>query len=315
MKRKRRNGEETPDSPEKKTDEEKSPIAKKTKVKDKKSEKRNDGDRKKQEDIDQDPMENQLLAKCIDCSQTYNTNKTNSEEKCIGCNVGKHDCLKDKNIEMEDVNKTSKGSVWMCINCLEIFQTNIKIVKNDTITKDISNKIVSSKKQLVDSNKKAQNLLEYQGINITLMDIKSLNHEQWVCDTIIALYLAFMNEDPTIHKTKILLVDPSTTFLLKECEEKKVLHDCKVDLKINEMEWIFYPINNNKNSETEGGTHWSLLMFCKKENKYFHFDPIMGKNTQHANKLVLNILDMNNFSVKGLPEYEEVICPQQKKQL
>ncbi|CAL4237367.1 unnamed protein product, partial [Meganyctiphanes norvegica] len=120
-----------------------------------------------------------------------------------------------------------------------------------------------------------------------------------------------MKEDTTMNANKILLVNPSSTFLLKECEDKKVVHDAKLDLKINEMEWVFYPINNNKKTDSVGGTHWSLLLYCKKDNTFYHFDPIEDKNTDHAKKLVINTIDMNNFGRNGLPEYKDVVCPQQ----
>ena len=53
-------------------------------------------------------------------------------------------------------------------------------------------------------------------------------------------------------------------------------------------------------------------MFCKGENKYYHFDPIEGKNTEHAKTLVLNTLDVNDFRMKGLPEYEDIKFSQQE---
>ena len=50
----------------------------------------------------------------------------------------------------------------------------------------------------------------------------------------------------------------------------------------------------------------------KKENKYYHYDPIEGKNIDHAKELVVNSLDLNNFGWRGLPEYQEIKCPQQE---
>ena len=223
--RKRKNREGTPDSLEKKTDEEKSPISKKTKVKDTKK--------------------------------------------------------------------------------------NDKITKNDKKPKEANNQ-QEDEMESMKKKKGNKNLLEYQGTNITSSDISTLDNGQWVCDEIIALFLAFMREDRSMKEKKILLVNPSTAFILKECEDKKLVQELKSELKINEMEWVFYPVNNNKKANSVGGTHWSLLMYCRKENLYYHYDPIEGTNIEHAKKIVLNTLDMNHFGRKGLPEYKEIKCPQQE---
>ena len=306
--KKRKNREETPESPEKKTDEEKSPISKKTKIgAKKKSEKINNDTLQKN---DKTSLDDQKL-KCIDCCQMYSTDN-NTEIKCIGCNAGKHDCLKDTNNKKEAKGKTSKGSVWMCGDCMENFQITNNKIKIDTVIENVINANEQGKKQPAEKNTNTENVLEYQGTNITLKDIKTLDNEQWVCDEIIALFLAFMREDPTLNDKKVLLVNPATAFLLKEFEDKKSVQDLKVELRINEMEWIFYPINDNLKADKVGGTHWSLLMFCKRENKYYHYDPIVGKNTEHAKKLVMNIIDISNFGTKGLPEYKDIICPQQE---
>ena len=116
-KRKRKN-KETSDNSENKTEEEKSPISKKTKLKDKK---------KNEVKI----MDDQRSIKCIDCNQNYITVSNNNPEeiRCIGCNAGIHDCLKEPNSILEDKGKSSKGFVWMCRDCMESLQ--IEKVKED----------------------------------------------------------------------------------------------------------------------------------------------------------------------------------------
>ena len=98
------------------------------------------------------------------------------------------------------------------------------------------------------------------------MDVKTLENGQWVCDEIISLFLAFMREDKTMKEKGILLVNPSATFMLKECEDKRVVNDLKKDLRMNEMEWVFYPINNNKKIRQCGRhTLESIIVLQKRE--------------------------------------------------
>ena len=76
----------------------------------------------------------------------------------------------------------------------------------------------NSKKQTgeaIERNIANENLLEYQGSNITAKDIKTLENGQWVCDEIISLFLAFMREDQTMKDKRILLVNPSATLMLR----------------------------------------------------------------------------------------------------
>ena len=235
----------------------------------------------------------------------FNADYTNKAGiRCIKCNAGKHGCLD------EVIGTTSKGSVWMCLECIEILQKeNNNNENSNKMMNELLKEKENSKKQTgeaIERNIANENLLEYQGSNITAKDIKTLENGQWVCDEIISLFLAFMREDQTMKDKRILLVNPSATFMLKECDDRKTVNNLKKDLRINEMEWVFYPINDNKKSESAGGTHWSLLLFCKKENKYYHYDPIEGKNSDHAKELVVNTLDLNNFGLGGLPEFKEI---------
>ena len=244
---------------------------------------------------------------CIDCNQMYNEDYTSkADTRCIMCNAGKHGCL-------SEAVYASKGSVWMCGECMKGLQKeNTKkseALKEKEKEKE-RNKAHSGKD--VEKKTESENLLEYQGANITAKDIKTLENGQWVCDEIISLFLAFMREDQKMKDAKILLVNPSTTYLLQESTDKNIVNDIKQDLRINEKEWVFYPINNNKKSDNVGGTHWSLLLFCRRENVYYHYDPIEGMNKDHARKLILNTLDLNNFKLGGLPEHRQAKCPKQE---
>ena len=318
IKRKRINREEgTSESPEKKSDtEEKSPISKKSKIEDTKKRNKNNlrknNEHQKQRDPadpyhkKDTPVDEGKIKYCIDCSKKYNADDTNAEITCIVCNAGKHGCLKEVVYE-------SNGSVWMCGECMmNMPKGNNRVKENINLKEKEKERNKTNNEEALKKNTENENILEYQGANITEKDIKTLENGQWICDEIISLYLAFMREDENTKDAKILFVNPSATYILKECADKKTMIDLKQDLRINEMEWVFYPINDNKNSDSVGGTHWSLLLFCKKENKYYHYDPIEGKNKDHAKELILNTLDLNNFKLGALPEYRQVKCPKQE---
>ena len=82
----------------------------------------------------------------------------------------------------------------------------------------------------------------------------------------------------------------------------------------NQENTIFF-INYNKNIRTEtetlreGGDHWSILLYNKKINKFFHHDPIANTNKEYA---VLMAQKLKNIDNKINPIVIEVLSPQQK---
>ena len=67
----------------------------------------------------------------------YNADYTNKAHfKCIRCNASKHGCLN------EVICTTSKGSVWMCLECIEILKKeNNKIEKDEQRKENEKSKI------------------------------------------------------------------------------------------------------------------------------------------------------------------------------
>ena len=60
------------------------------------------------------------------------------------------------------------------------------------------------------------------------------------------------------------------------------------DLKLNENDYVFFPVNDNNKLDGEGGSHWSLLVYTsdKKHRGFYHHDPIGRTNLQHATELM-----------------------------
>ena len=71
------------------------------------------------------------------------------------------------------------------------------------------------------------------------------------------------------------------------------------NLQINEKDWVFYPVsNNNLVNKPGGGTHWSLLVYSRANNVYYHHDPIYPTNEMHAVELIHKISSADSrFSV------------------
>ena len=301
---KTRDREGTPDPKDK---DDRSPRGKKAKTKDPKvKDPKNDDTTLKDEEF----IDAYKLKICIDCSQLYIAHLSNSKIKCISCNSNKHECLETANVKW-DTGKTSKGNVWICKECMEDIQKDNNVTKKEDAKEDNINKDKSKESPNQEPKKKTKsklNVLEYKGVNITAEDVKTLDRGQWVSDEMIALHQVIMEEDKTVEDHGILYVTPSNTFLLKMDKDGKLIDDMKRDWNIRKMRWIFYPINNNNETDKVGGTHWSLLIFNRTGNKYYHYDPIKGMNREHAQALITNTKDNSN----GGSDYIEMECPQQK---
>ena len=66
---------------------------------------------------------------------------------------------------------------------------------------------------------------------------------------------------------KIKIVYPSVAHLLKNSRCLDTIAKQKNEERLNEYDWVMYPVNNNA-PEGNGGTQWCLLVYRKKDNKF-----------------------------------------------
>ena len=74
------------------------------------------------------------------------------------------------------------------------------------------------------------------------------------------------------------------------------------ETKMKDSKITFFPLNNNTEKDREGGSHWSVLVYRRKERsgEFLHFDPIKGMNKIPAQEMVskLNKIDKTVFQKK-----------------
>ena len=114
-------------------------------------------------------------------------------------------------------------------------------------------------------------------------------------------------------KERIDVVGPNVAYLIQINDKIEEIKNQKIGLGLDKLDWVFYPVSDKENPEEgDGGNHWSLLLYSKKENKFFHLDPKKGLNEKHAKKLHLRLLDSNSYDKYGnLPPLREVDCKEQ----
>ena len=178
----------------------------------------------------------------------------------------------------------------------------------------VENDIEKEKKKSERSNEvvkdKEMNVLDFTAMKISEEILKSLEDTQWVDDQMIYISLALKQNEINKATDKILFVSPSITQLIRKSTDRTNTKDTMKNLQINEKDWVFYPVcNNNQVNRPGGGTHWSLLVYCKAKDVYYHHDPINPTNEMHAVELIHKISSADSrFSMSQ----KKVMPPQQK---
>ena len=176
------------------------------------------------------------------------------------------------------------------------------------------NGIEKEKKKSEKSNEvvkdKEMNVLDFTVMKISEESLKSLEDTQWVDDQMIYISLAMKQNEVDRATDKILFVSPSITQLIRKSTDRTNIKETIKNLQINEKDWVFYPVsNNNQVDRPGGGTHWSLLVYCKAKDVYYHHDPINPTNEMHAVELIHKISSADSgFSISQT----KVKPPQQK---
>lgn len=164
----------------------------------------------------------------------------------------------------------------------------------------------------------SETLTTIDGIKITKADRISIENRKKVTCTIISLFIKKLessNKD-ALENNKILMIEPAIVQLL-QLQEKKYVKEQKEHLNMTNYDWILFPISNRKNpDEGDGGEHFSLAIFNKKEHRFLHFDPVNGCNRRNALDLMTNLIDsecvIEEDNVYKLPDFEEVECEKQQ---
>ena len=113
-------------------------------------------------------------------------------------------------------------------------------------------------------------------------------------DDVLEYGVGQLEKEIGIDSNKIGIVGPAVLELIMQGEDHKDpenhLKSCRNMLEgtMRDQENTIFFINYNKKVDIkkhklgEGGSHWSILLYDKKENKFFHHDPIANTNKKYA---------------------------------
>ena len=220
---------------------------------------------------------------CGACQKTIK--KSHGSVKCTRCSLWIHlSCTK-----FTSSNEAGKYKhVFKCKNCEEKCETPKTTNKN----KDLNVKNVEEiTDRVLLSGIGTHNFYR----NISKTDLESLDDGKWVTDNIITLI--FKNIQQNVDGCKIALVEPSITQILRKSADLDHVRGTVKDLKLDENNYVFLPVNDNNKLDGEGGSHWSLLVYAadEKHRGFYHHDPIGRANLQHATELMERLSKADGF--------------------
>ena len=146
----------------------------------------------------------------------------------------------------------------------------------------------------------------------TVVDIQEIdilkNKFAWINDNIISFTYEYSCH-VTFKDSKFLFIDPPTVFFWGNVlDAPDILSNDLRILDAFDKRIIFFPLNNNADTERIGGTHWSLLVYTEKTQSFTFYDSLTSSGmSKDAIKLAQAIAKALEVPLQFSEEY----CPQQ----
>lgn len=158
---------------------------------------------------------------------------------------------------------------------------------NGNIFKDFEAKIGTLEKE-IDKLKKQKASYQKQ---ISALKIKCKgpvnSTSKWLSDFQISFYYDTFAQEMSKMRKDVWFFNPSATHILKLGSVFDVTR-LMTSVDLNTINYAFLCVSDG-NAGLESSSHWSLLVYCKPENRIFHLDSIKGYNHQAATNVIKNI--------------------------
>jgi len=125
-------------------------------------------------------------------------------------------------------------------------------------------------------------VISYHDSVLRQSDLALLSAPNWLNDQIISFFYEYLNNDE-ISDPRIGYIDPSLVQLVKLCQEPFEADAMLQSLDLSSKEVILIPINDEQSTHA-GGTHWSLLVWFKEQEKLVHYNSIRNSNMKAAKR-------------------------------
>ncbi|XP_068597943.1 sentrin-specific protease 8 [Brachionichthys hirsutus] len=153
-------------------------------------------------------------------------------------------------------------------------------------------------------------VLSYQDSLLRCSDVSLLEGPYWLNDQVIGFAFEYFAAGRfRVLGTSIIFICPQVTQFIKCSSCPDELGVFLEPLDLASRRWIVLAVNDNS-SQTSGGSHWSLLVYHQKTNRFAHYDSQCGVNSLHARRIATKLGPF--LGAERMALFVEEPCPSQQ---
>lgn len=133
-------------------------------------------------------------------------------------------------------------------------------------------------------------------------DLALLQPGNWLNDQIVGFYFELCQHRKFAGQG-IAFVGPEVTQFAKVAAAEEVAV-CLGPLELDNKAAVMWAVNNSRELDTPGGSHWSLLVFSRRELAFYHLDSSAGMNRGEAAALAARVQRVVGAPRAGVAEVE-----------
>ncbi|XP_038068730.1 sentrin-specific protease 8-like [Patiria miniata] len=154
-----------------------------------------------------------------------------------------------------------------------------------------------------------QKVLSYHDTLLRNSDLQLLDGPRWLNDKLISFAFEYFEYDKFKDLAgKVAFVSPEVTQCIKLSRDDEVAIFLD-PLDLSSKDFVFLAVNDHHCQDSAGGSHWSLLIFDRTDNKFSHYDSSGSMNQGSAMILCCKLHPFLKASGEITLVAEE--CPQQ----
>ena len=212
-------------------------------------------------------------------------------------NIKQGDNEKDQMIDKENVRDSCASKKGKNLECKkEINEKGTQALRSGTTISKPS-----------DENKVDDIILRYQNTTVRNSDLLTLIEPNWISDSIISFWLEYIQNEVVGINNGVLLMNPAMSQFIKMGEKNDLVAHLN-EMNVWLQDYLILPVNNN-NVDKQGGSHWSLLLYCRNKNEWYHLDSLNRFNSRHAMTLAENLNQYLEFNTS--PTLIDISCTKQ----
>jgi sentrin-specific protease 8 len=139
-------------------------------------------------------------------------------------------------------------------------------------------------------------------------DVKTLCGPYWLTDAVITYYYLLLENDKFPNeKNNMCFIPPAITFWASMVDDAS---DAVGPLELEKKNLIFIPINDSE-SDTGGGSHWSLVIYDREIDTFNYYDSMGTHNLSAARRMVRKLAPHVGTKNVSKPKFDVRPSPQQ----